>query len=179
MTSRGRAPFVPRGPSAALLLSSGSGPARRRPSGGLLVRSLLLGWAAGARSSLGPGAPTITGGGRLVVRLGAASAVVGELVADKLPVAGSRLAHGGGPARAASGATGASMLAARDHARPVLPALAGAVGGLAGAYGGAAWRTWAVGRLPDWQAALAEDALALTAAAIACAPGRPVRPLPR
>ena len=48
------------------------------------------------------------------------------------------------------------------------PALAGGIGGLAGAYGGAAWRAWAVGRHPDWQAAIAEDLVALTAAALAC-----------
>jgi uncharacterized membrane protein len=126
---------------------------------------------------LGVAAPTITGTGRPVVRLGAAWAVVGELIGDKLPNAPSRLEHGGGPLRSVAGAIGGSMLAARDHARPVGPVLAGALGGLAGAYGGAAWRGWAVGRLPAWQAAVAEDALALTAAAIACAPGRPVRPL--
>ncbi|MET0789607.1 MAG: hypothetical protein ABWY33_10225 [Cellulomonas sp.] len=178
MASRARAPITPRVPSSVLALSSGGRPARRRPSTGLLLRSLLLGWAAGARASLGPGAPTLTGGSRRAVRAGAALAVVGELVGDKLPTAPSRLEHGGGPTRAASGAIGASMLAARDHARPLVPALVGAVGGLAGAYGGAAWRAWAVDRLPAWQAAVAEDAVALTAAAIACAPGRPVRPLP-
>ena len=140
----------------------------------LLARSLLLGWAAGARASLGPAGPTITGGRGPVVRAGAALAVVGEIVGDKLPTAPSRLAHGGGLIRAASGAIGASMLAARDDAHPVLPVLAGAVGGLAGAYGGAAWRSWAVGRVPDWQAAVAEDVVALTAAAIACLLGPPV-----
>ena len=62
------------------------------------------------------------------------------------------------------------MLAARERANPVAPALAGAVGGLAGAYGGAAWRSWAVGHVPDWQAAIAEDLVALTAAALACSP---------
>ena len=96
--------------------------------------------------------------------------MTGEVVADKLPIAPSRLEHGGAVLRAASGLVGATVLAARAGARPLAPAVAGAVGGLAGAYGGAAWRSWAVGRLPDWQAALAEDAVALTAAAIACSP---------
>ncbi|WP_456823968.1 hypothetical protein [Cellulomonas sp. P5_E12] len=158
-------------------LGHSSGPARRRPSTGLVVRSALLGWAAGARSSLGPGAPTITGGRGPLVRTGAALGVVGELIGDKLPTAPSRLERGGALTRAASGAIGASMLAARDHARPLVPALAGTVGGLAGTYGGAAWRAWAVGRMPAWRAAVAEDAVALTLAALACAPGRPVRAL--
>ncbi|MBO3085098.1 hypothetical protein [Cellulomonas fengjieae] len=147
-------------------------PARRRPRAGLVLRSLLLGWAAGARSSLGPAAPTIAGDHHPVLRAGAATAVAGELLVDKLPVAPSRLAYGGAFVRAASGAVGATLLAARDGSRPFAPALAGAAGGLAGAYGGVAWRGWAAGHVPDWQAALAEDVVALTAAALACAPGR-------
>ena len=43
----------------------------------------------------------------------------------------------------------------------------GTVGALAGSYGGAWWRQWAGRRMPDWQAALAEDAVALTMAAAA------------
>ena len=142
--------------------------ARRRPGAALLVRSLLLGWAAGARASLGPAGPTLTGDRPPLVRAAAALGVVGEIIGDKLPTAPSRLEHGGALVRATSGAIGATMLAARAQANPVVPAVAGAVGGLAGAYGGAAWRAWAVGRLPDWQAAIAEDVVALTAAAVAC-----------
>ncbi len=137
-------------------------------SPGLVLRALLLGWAAGARSSLGPSAPTVTGDGPAALRVGAALAVAGEVVVDKLPIAPSRLAHHGALLRAASGAIGATMLARRAGGTPVLPALAGAVGGLAGTYGGAAWRGWAADHVPDWQAALAEDAVALTAATLAC-----------
>ena len=136
----------------------------------LVVRSLLLGWAAGARSSLGPAGPTIAGPRRPLVRAAAVVSVAGEIVADKLPIAPSRLEHNGPLLRAISGAIGASMLAARAGANPVAPALAGAVGGLVGAYGGAAWRSWAVGHLPDWQAAVVEDVVALTAATLACSP---------
>ncbi|GEK22464.1 hypothetical protein [Cellulomonas xylanilytica] len=145
-------------------------PPRDRPRAGLVLRSVLLGWAAGARSSLGPAGPTITGDHRPAVRAGAALAVAGEVVADKLPVAPSRLEHGGAFVRAGSGVIGATLLSARAGARPFVPAVAGAAGALAGAYGGVAWRTWAAGRVPDWQAALAEDAVALTAAAVACLP---------
>jgi uncharacterized membrane protein len=136
----------------------------------MVVRSLLLGWAAGARSSLGPAGPTIAGPRRPLVRAAAVVSVAGEIVADKLPIAPSRLEHNGALLRATSGAIGASMLAARAGANPVAPALAGAVGGLVGAYGGAAWRSWAVGHLPDWQAAVVEDVVALTAATLACSP---------
>ncbi|KQR11908.1 hypothetical protein [Cellulomonas sp. Leaf334] len=140
----------------------------RRPGAALVARSALLGWAAGARASLGLAGPTIAGAHRPVVRAVAALGVVGELIGDKLPTAPSRLDHGGGLVRATSGAIGASMLATRGGEHPVIPAFAGAIGGLAGAYGGAAWRAWAVGRLPAWQAAVAEDLVALTAATIAC-----------
>jgi len=140
---------------------------RRRASGGLVVRSALLGWAAGARSTLGLAAPALTQGRRRAVLIGATVASIGEVVADKLPIAGSRLEHHGPLLRAASGAGGALALARREGARPVVPVLAGAAGGFAGSYGGAAWRSWAGGRMPDWQAALVEDAVAITFAFVA------------
>lgn len=146
----------------------GGGPA----SGGLVVRSLLLGLAAGARSSLGPGAATLTGGGGRIARLGAATSIVGELIGDKLPSTPSRLDHRGDELRAVAGAIGASMLARQAAARALVPAVAGAVGGFVGTHAGASWRAWAGGRMPDWQAALLEDAVALGAAALACLPGR-------
>jgi uncharacterized membrane protein len=142
-------------------------PRRRRAGGGLVVRSALLGWAAGARSTLGLAAPALTQARRRAVLIGAGVAAVGELVGDKLPVAGSRLEHHGPLLRAASGAAGAVALARREGARLVVPALAGAAGGYAGSYGGAAWRSWAAGRMPDWQAALVEDAVAIGFAFVA------------
>jgi uncharacterized membrane protein len=139
----------------------------RRARGGLVVRSALLGWAAGARSTLGLAAPALSQGRRRAVLIGASVAAVGEVVADKLPVAPSRLEHHGPLLRAASGAGGALALARREGARPVIPALAGAAGGFAGSYGGAAWRSWAGGRMPDWKAALVEDAVAISFAVVA------------
>ncbi|GIG23548.1 hypothetical protein Cch01nite_42720 [Cellulomonas chitinilytica] len=140
---------------------------RRRAPAGLVLRAALLGWAAGARSTFGVVAPTLSQARRRTVLLGAGVAALGEIVGDKLPVAGSRLEHHGPLLRAASGAGGAVVLARREGAGLVVPALAGAVGGLAGSYGGAAWRSWAVGRMPDWQAALVEDAVAVGAAFVA------------
>jgi uncharacterized membrane protein len=69
-----------------------------------------------------------------------------------------------------SGAIGAVWLAHRAGAAPVLPALAGALGGAAGTWGGAAWRAWAGRRGPDWPGALAEDAWAVGCAALAVRP---------
>ena len=140
---------------------------------GLVMRSLLIGWASGARSSLGPGAVALTGDGRTVVRIGAAAGIVGELIGDKLPNAPSRLERGGALFRAAAGAIGASTLARRASASPVVPVVAAAVAGFTSAHAGASWRAWAAGRMPDWQAALLEDAVALGAAALATLPGRP------
>jgi uncharacterized membrane protein len=63
-------------------------------------------------------------------------------------------------------------LARREGARPAAPVLAGVVGAAAGSFGGHAWRGWAAQRVPDWQAALAEDAVAVLLALAATLPGR-------
>ncbi|MGY4643989.1 hypothetical protein [Cellulomonas sp. URHB0016] len=147
--------------------SIGSDSSRRRARGGLVLRSALLGWAAGARSTFGVVAPTLSLAPRRTVVVGAVATALGEVVGDKLPVAPSRLDHHGPELRALSGAVGAVVLARREGARLYRPAVAGAVGGFAGSYVGAAWRRWAAGRMPDWQAALAEDAVAISAAFLA------------
>ncbi|SDH92339.1 hypothetical protein SAMN05444695_10457 [Rhodococcus triatomae] len=142
----------------------------------LARRAALLGLAAGLRSSLGIAAPWVSGlwvpagdGGRRTPRLLAAGAlVVGELIGDKLPQTPSRLAPAGLLPRIATGAYGASVLA-RRCGRPALPALAlGAGASVVGAYAGHSWRAAIAGHdLPDLPAALAEDAVALVAAAAA------------
>ena len=66
---------------------------------------------------------------------------------------------------------GAGRLAAREGANAAAPVTAGLLGAFAGSFGGVAWRRWASRRVPDWQAALAEDAVALALAAAACRPG--------
>jgi uncharacterized membrane protein len=74
--------------------------------------------------------------------------------------------------RLLSGAIGAAALARREGARPMAPVLAGVAGAAAGSFGGFAWREWADRRVPDWQAALVEDGVAVLLALAATLPGR-------
>lgn len=145
-------------------------------SGEVVVRSVLLGVAAGSRASLAVAAPAVAArpvedGPRSrsarIARMLAPFGVLAELVGDKLPSTPSRLDPPGPVLRAVSGATGGLLLARRAHVPPVLPALAGAVGGLAGTYGGAAWRAWADARTADWKPAIAEDVVAVGLACLA------------
>ena len=147
-----------------------------KASAGLMVRSLALGLASGMRASLGLGAPALVGAARgrpestfaKLSRAAKALGVAGELVGDKLPQTPSRLDPPGLAARFISGAAGGFALARRQDVSPAYPVLIGVAGATAGAYGGAAWRRWAGARVPDWQGALAEDALALKLAFAAC-----------
>ncbi|RBY90613.1 hypothetical protein [Blastococcus sp. TF02A-26] len=158
---------------------------RAAASAGLTVRSALLGVAAGSRSALGFAAPALTaptkpgrlGSSSVPARLLGAAALVGELVADKSPDAPDRTGAAGLAPRLAGAAAGATRLAERERANAALPAAAATTGALAGAFGGLAWRRWAADRLPAWQAAVLEDGVALTLAALACVPGRNRRPL--
>ncbi len=150
---------------------------RRTPaSAGLVLRSAVLGIATGGRSSLAVAGPVLSDpAGRRLTRAAAVAAVAGELVADKLPVTPPRTDPRSLPARLAGGVAGAGRLAARERANAAAPVTAGLLGALAGSFGGVAWRRWASRRVPDWQAALAEDAVALALAAAACLPGRTPR----
>jgi uncharacterized membrane protein len=140
----------------------------------LLGRSLLLGIAAGMRSSLGLTGPglfrperTASDSGRAIRVL----AIGAELVIDKLPQTPSRLEPPGLAVRFASGAGGALTLAHREGVATdalLLPTLAGAAGVACGAYGGAAWRRWNGARRPDWHGAAIEDVVGLALAYQAC-----------
>ncbi|WP_432533609.1 hypothetical protein [Kineococcus arenarius] len=149
-----------------------------RASAGLLLRSALLGLAAGGRSSLGlagpallsPGTRALPGGGPVAALSGLALAA--ELVADKLPQVPSRLSASGLPPRLVTGAVGAAALARRERSRALLPALVGVCGAAAGSYAGAAWRAWAGERVPDVDAALVEDVAAAVLTLAAALPHR-------
>jgi hypothetical protein len=146
---------------------------RTAANGGLVGRSLLLGVAAGSRSSLGPGGPMLTDADSgAFKKLSNLAAVAGELYIDKQPGTPERTSATALPARLASGAGGAGLLAKRQGANAALPVLAGVLGSTAGSYGGLAWRRWAGARMPDLQAALLEDAVAVVLALAACLPGR-------
>jgi uncharacterized membrane protein len=146
---------------------------RQAASAGLVGRALLHGIATGGRSSLGVAAPVLTAADRgVVTKLPSLAAVAGELYADKQPGTPDRTSSGTLPARLASGAAGAGLLAKRQGANAALPVLAGIAGSAAGSYGGLAWRRWAGARMPDLQAALVEDGVAVLLALAACLPGR-------
>ncbi|PJI94808.1 hypothetical protein [Luteimicrobium subarcticum] len=133
------------------------------------TRALAVGAAAGSRASLGFTAPLrLTG--RPALAAVHALGVVGELVGDKLPMAPSRLDRGGPVVRAVAGAVGGATVAvaarraddALGAGHVAFAAALGAAASLAGTYGGATWRRFVAERgLPDWPAALAEDAVAL------------------
>lgn len=136
-----------------------------RPRGRLVGRSLLLGLAAGGRSSLGYLPAALSSGSTATTVAGAA--VAAEVVADKLPVTPSRLDAGPLLGRVAAGAFGGVALARRERSSVVLPAVVGAGGAVIGSVLGAAGREIAARHGWGWQAALAEDAASLAAAWIA------------
>ncbi|MFC9553976.1 hypothetical protein ACFTWF_24335 [Rhodococcus sp. NPDC056960] len=134
------------------------------------VRSAVIGVASGLRSSTGVAAALLsrTSGSAHRTRLIGATVVVGgEVVADKSPNIPSRLSPPALTGRLAAGGVGAAALARRDRTDTASALVIGAVGALAGSYGGARWRQWAGRRIADWQAAVAEDAVAFAMAAAA------------
>lgn len=158
-------------PTVALPARPGPVPATPRVPGtrlGLVVRSAVLGVAAGSRASLALAAPTLADPrSGTVARLGARLGVLGELTGDKLPSAPSRLNPPGPQSRAVAAALGGVALARQRGRNVVVPAATAALFSVAGTWGGAAWRSWAAQRGPDFRGAFAEDAVALTLATLA------------
>ena len=139
-------------------------------SSGLVLRSFGLGLATGMRSSLGAAAPGLfrRGGVSTWGRAIRATAVGGELVADKLPSTPSRLEGPGLAYRAGAGADGGLLLARQAKSASGACLAAGALGAAVSSYGGVAWLGWASKRMPDWQGALIEDGVALALAFVTC-----------
>jgi uncharacterized membrane protein len=136
------------------------------PSSPRWPHAALAGLACSMRSTAGPALLAARGQISGTPRIAVLIAAGGELVADKLPFAGDRIAPPAVGARVASGAyTGRAVAGAPG-------ALAAAVSAAAGSYATWRLRRW-VGRrtgLPDPLVAVAEDAVALGAAALATAP---------
>ncbi len=88
---------------------------------------------------------------------------VGELIADKLPRTPARTAPLGLTARVVLGGASAAALAVSAQANLPLAVVAGAVGGVVGAFGGYNVRHFLVAskRLPDFVVAIAEDLVAI------------------
>ncbi|MFL5519260.1 MAG: DUF4126 family protein [Gemmatimonadales bacterium] len=92
-----------------------------------------------------------------------AAAALGELVADKLPFTPNRTALGPFVARLLTGALSGGAVAAGAGGSLVEGAVAGAVGAVAGTFGGYRARTGLVRALgtPDWVVAVMEDVIAV------------------
>jgi uncharacterized membrane protein len=89
-----------------------------------------------------------------------------ELVNDKLPRTTSRTKIGPLVARLVTGGISGAVLVTGGGGSPIAGAVAGAVGALAGTFGGYQARVRSVRRLgtPDYVIALAEDVIAVGAA---------------
>jgi hypothetical protein len=126
----------------------------------VLGRSLLIGLAAGGRSSLG-----LFAAARLAqkpkVTAGAAVAVAAEMVADKLPTTRERLEPAPLLGRAAAGGVGGWAVARKQGANPVLPTVVGVLGAVAASVLGAAGRELASNGGWGWPGAVAEDAISV------------------
>src|SRR6478672_3174235 len=98
-----------------------------------------------------------------VVLIAVTVLAIGELIEDKLPKTPSRTAPLGLTARIVLGAASAAALAVSARSGVPLAAVAGAIGGIAGAFGGYNVRHFLVAKkhLPDFVVALAEDAVAI------------------
>lgn len=131
-----------------------------------VARSLAIGIATGARSSLGL-VPSALGSGRTGVITLAVGLVIAEMTVDKLPVAGSRLDRGPLLGRLGLGAVGAVALARHQCAGVVAPAVVGTLGAAAGSFGGWWVRDLAATRGWTWQVAVLEDGTALALTALA------------
>ena len=87
---------------------------------------------------------------------------IGELIADKLPKTPARTAPLGLGARIVLGAASAAALAVSARTGVGVAVVAGAIGGVVGAFGGYNVRHFLVTKgLPDFVVALAEDLVAI------------------
>jgi uncharacterized membrane protein len=95
-----------------------------------------------------------------------AVAAVGEYVADASPKIPSRTALPSIVARPASGAIAGWLIVTAHGGSPLTGAITGAIGALAGTYGGHAARVAAIAKIGALPAAIAEDVVAIALAAL-------------
>jgi uncharacterized membrane protein len=138
-----------------------------------MAAAVLLGVATGLRSFLPLAVLSVTRSRGRRLRALLLPIAASELVADKLPRMGNRLAPGPLTARVVAAGIGASWLVPSQNRAPLV--LAGAAGALAGAFLGHRARTRlpAATGTPDLPWAALEDATAaaLTGTALHLAPG--------
>jgi uncharacterized membrane protein len=144
-----------------------------------MLRAALLGVATGMRSTVGLAAVVLTHDRplpkplrrRLTSRAVAVS-VAGELVADKLPTAHSRLEPPGLVARAVSAGLAGALVSDREGGRVAIDAVVAASVALVSAKVAHDLRARAAERWGAVPAAVVEDALAITIAFAAVRPSR-------
>jgi uncharacterized membrane protein len=86
---------------------------------------------------------------------------IGELIADKLPFIPARTQAGPLAVRILFGALCGAALCHSGAASPLVGAVLGGVGGVAGAFAGYTYRRRLASLLPDWVLALFEDLVAV------------------
>jgi uncharacterized membrane protein len=148
-----------------------------------MLRAALLGAASGMRSTVGLAAVVLTHDRPLPAPLrrpltsrAVTVSVVGELVADKLPSAHSRLEPPGLVARVASAGLAAALASDREGARVATDVVVAATAALVSARVAHDLRARAAERWGATRAAVAEDAVALVIAFTAATAGRSRRP---
>jgi uncharacterized membrane protein len=124
----------------------------------------MLGAATGLRSTVGVGWLVARRSG-VLGHFVAAAAVCAELVLDKLPSTGSRLAPPALAGRLLVAGVGAAALAGGERRAPFVPAVVSAAAALGAAKAGHDARVALARCLPDPVVAVAEDALAFALAA--------------
>ncbi len=124
-------------------------------------RSFAIGVASGLRSMTGPAVARWQANDPL--RLAFAALAAGELIADKLPATPARTVVPSVVFRTLAGGFAGRSVAVALKGDVVRGAIAGALGALAGTYGGYFLRTQIVRAtaLPDFVVAIVEDAIAV------------------
>lgn len=136
-----------------------------------LVAVFALGFVAGLRTLLAPAALLLVRGG--IAGSVVAVASLAELGIDLHPKVQSRTRPVALAGRLISGGVTGWLFCAFVHGTPILGAVTGVIGALAGAFGGKAARLWLIARIGRVPAAVLEDAVAIAIAWIALAMAGP------